>query len=260
MRCRNVLWYNQIADSVTTPTMGCGQLRRHAAQPRLHRGQPLEGQARLRCSQRAAQRRRDLRGEIFYHTLGRNYIKFAFEEAARADPTAELSTPANTTLRIRGQNKRPWSGWRKCRRRPDSGSTASACRDTYFMAGETPTIGQRITATESHAALGVEVAQTELGHPHGAVGGGGRIPHPAGHRLRDQRRRDFDDAASTGFPLGQRQRFGRLQVMTYYIPTARWHSCVPSALAGQGVVDLRFANHTKHPACKAIENHWVQTN
>jgi endo-1,4-beta-xylanase len=100
------------------------------------------------------------RSDVFYDTLGDEYFLIAFEEAARADPTAKLYY---NDYNIEYPGPKSDAAQRIVKLIQDAGLRIDGVGlQSHFIVGETPTIDQQISNMKAFTDLGVDVAITEL--------------------------------------------------------------------------------------------------
>jgi endo-1,4-beta-xylanase len=121
-----------------------------------------------------------LRSDVFYDILGEEYIKIAFETAAKADPRAKLyyneydieypGPKADGALKIVKMLK-------------DAGLRIDGVGlQSHFEVGLTPSLEEQLESMDAFTQLGVEVAITELDI---------RMPLPATPAKLEQQKKDY---------------------------------------------------------------------
>lgn len=100
------------------------------------------------------------RESIFYTTLGEEYIKLAFSTASKVDPEAKLYY---NDYNLESPGNKSEGAVRIVKLLQDNGIKISGVgMQAHFTASQAPTLDQQIAVINSYAALGLEVAYTEL--------------------------------------------------------------------------------------------------
>lgn len=100
------------------------------------------------------------RESIFYTTLGEEYIKLAFSTAAKVDPDVKLYY---NDYNLESPGNKSAGALRIVKLLKDAGIKIDGVgMQAHFVASGAPSLDQQIAVIDSYAALGVEVAYTEL--------------------------------------------------------------------------------------------------
>lgn len=100
------------------------------------------------------------RESVFYKTLGEEYLKLAFSTAAQVDPDAKLYY---NDYSIESPGNKSNGALRIVKLLQDSGIRIDGVgMQAHFVASLAPSLDDQTAVIESFAALGVEVAYTEL--------------------------------------------------------------------------------------------------
>jgi len=231
LRCHNLVWYSQLADWVTVDTWDkenlTAALIQHVTQEAKHWAPQCYA---WDVVNEALNDDGTFRNDTFYSILGEDYIKIAFEAAAKADPTAKLYYN-DYNIEYPGPKATAAQGIVKMLQ--DAGLRIDGVGlQSHFIVGETPSIDSQIENMESFTEMGVDVAITELDI---------RLLLPANSSNLAQQSSDYE--ATVGACM-QVERCVGITVWDFWDPV----SWVPGVFAGYGDADLWFANFTKHPA------------
>lgn len=101
-----------------------------------------------------------LRTDVFYNTIGPDYIRIAFETAAAADPDVKLYY---NDYNIEYAGVKATAVLELVKSLKASGTKIDGVGfQSHSIVGETPSLADQVSNLESFTALGVEVALTEL--------------------------------------------------------------------------------------------------
>jgi hypothetical protein len=104
------------------------------------------------------------RTDVFYNTIGPEYIPIVFETAAAADPSVKLYY---NDYNIESPGSKATSALNLVQSHKARGiKIEGAGLQVHFIVGETPSLVTQTANLESFTALGVEVAYTELDTRH----------------------------------------------------------------------------------------------
>ncbi|KAH8912531.1 glycoside hydrolase [Coniochaeta sp. PMI_546] len=235
LRCHNLVWHSQLAPWVTATTWDkanlTAMLRDHVYREASHwKGQCYAWDV----VNEGLNEDGTYRSDVFYDTLGDEYFKIAFEEAARADPDAKLYY---NDYNIESPGPKSEGAKRIVKLIQDAGLRIDGVGlQSHFIVGSTPTIDQQISNMKGFTDLGVDVAITELDI---------RLQLPATAQNLAQQSADY--RTSVGACMQVKRCVG-VTVWDFYDP----FSWVPSVFTGYGDATLWFANFTKHPAYNGV--------
>jgi endo-1,4-beta-xylanase len=100
------------------------------------------------------------RANVFYNTIGEDYIRIAFETAAAADPDAKLYY---NDYSIESAGAKATAALNIVKSLKASGTKIDGVGfESHFIVGSTPSTAAIMSSMEAFIALGVEVAITEL--------------------------------------------------------------------------------------------------
>lgn len=100
------------------------------------------------------------RTNVFYNTIGEDYIRIAFETAAAADPDAKLYY---NDYNIESAGAKATAALNIVKNLKASGTKIDGVGfESHFIVGSTPSKAAIMSSMEAFTALGVEVAITEL--------------------------------------------------------------------------------------------------
>nr|AUS45865.1 glycoside hydrolase family 10 protein [Coniochaeta hoffmannii] len=235
LRCHNLVWHSQLAPWVTAATWDkanlTAMLRQHVHTEASHwRGQCYAWDV----VNEGLNEDGTYRSDVFYDVLGEDYIKIAFEEAARADPDAKLYY---NDYNIESPGPKSEGAKRIVKLIQDAGLRIDGVGlQSHFVVGSTPTIDQQIANMRGFTDMGVDVAITELDI---------RLQTPATAESLAQQSVDY--RTSVGACMQVKRCVG-VTVWDFYDP----FSWVPGVFTGYGDATLWFANFTKHPAYNGV--------
>ncbi|KAG9251555.1 family 10 glycosyl hydrolase [Emericellopsis atlantica] len=175
------------------------------------------------------------RESVFYEVLGEDYIKLAFRVASEADPEAKLyyndynlerpGAKVNGALRIVEMLQE------------DGIRIDGVGMQAHFTAGGAPSLDEQIEVIESYAALGVEVALTELDVRLETL--------PPTEETLALQKEDYKNAVAA---CAQVDACVGVTVWDFYDP----FSWVPYTFEGEGAALLWFEDFTVHPAYNGV--------
>ncbi|PMD18454.1 carbohydrate-binding module family 1 protein [Hyaloscypha hepaticicola] len=236
LRCHNLVWYNELPSWVTSGTWTnatlIAALKNHIANEVTH----YKGQCYAwDVVNEAFNDDGTYRVDVFYTTIGPEYIPIAFETAALYDSKVKLyyndynieSAGAKSTA---AQNL---VSSLKARGIKIDGVGLQA----HFIVGETPSLSSLISNLKAFTALGVEVAYTELDIRFTSL-----PPTAAG--LTQQ---GIDYANTVSACVETTDCVG----VTVWDYTDKY-SWIPATFPGQGDACLWYANFTLHPAYYSV--------
>lgn len=235
LRCHNLVWHSQLAPWVTATTWDkanlTAMLREHVRREAGHwKGQCYAWDV----VNEGLNEDGTYRSDVFYDTLGDEYFKIAFEEAALADPGAKLYY---NDYNIESPGPKSDGAKRIVKLIQDAGLRIDGVGlQSHFIVGETPTIDQQISNMKGFTDMGVDVAITELDI---------RLQLPDNEENLAQQSVDY--RTSVGACMQVKRCVG-VTVWDFYDP----FSWVPGVFDGFGDATLYFDNFTKHPAYNGV--------
>ena len=162
LRCHNLVWHSQLAPWVEQQTWGkenmTAMLKNHITrEAREWKGKCYAWDV----LNEALNDDGTYRETIFYRVLGPDYIKIAFETAAKADPHTKLyyndyniESPGAKSAAVVDKIVKPLLA---------TGIKIDGVGlQGHLIVGSAPTIDQQIATLESYTALGLEAAYTEV--------------------------------------------------------------------------------------------------
>ncbi|TAQ89744.1 hypothetical protein B7494_g1946 [Chlorociboria aeruginascens] len=237
VRCHNLCWYNQLPSWVSGGTWTnatlIAVLQNHIKNEVTH----YKGQCYAwDVVNEAFNDDGTYRTDVFYNTIGTEYIPIAFEAAAQYDPDVKLyyndynieyaGVKATSALNLVSSLK--------ARGIKIDGVGLQG----HFIVGETPSLADLTSNLKSFTALGVEVAYTELDIRFTSL-------PPTTSGLAQQ---STDYANTVGSCLA---------IVPDCVGITLWdytdkYSWIPSTFSGQGDACLWYADFTLHPAYAAV--------
>ncbi|KAF3000621.1 hypothetical protein E8E14_003104 [Neopestalotiopsis sp. 37M] len=174
------------------------------------------------------------RESVFYTTLGEDFIKLAFATAASVDPGAKLYY---NDYNIESPGNKSEGALRIVKLLQDDGIRIDGVGlQAHFQASGAPSLDEQSAVIASYAALGVEVAYTELDV---------RIDLPLNDTNLEWQKEVYMNATSA---CVQSDACVGITIWDFYDP----FSWVPAVFPGQGNPLLWFEDFTKHPAYYGI--------
>ncbi|KAL2020043.1 hypothetical protein VTK56DRAFT_8946 [Thermocarpiscus australiensis] len=235
LRCHALVWHSQLAPWVENTTWTKEALREVIVQHVTNVVRHWKGQCYAwDVVNEALNEDGTYRESIFYTVLGEEYIKLAFETAAKTDPRAKLYYN-DYNLESPGAKadgaKRIVTMLRKAGIKIDGVGLQS-----HMVAESHPTLDQYIDSIRGFTSLGVEVALTELDV---------RLTLPATAENLALQKEAYKDLV--GACVQVRGCIG-VTIWDFYDP----FSWVPATFPGQGAAALWFEDFSKHPAYDGV--------
>ncbi|KAK4246903.1 endo-1,4-beta-xylanase B [Corynascus novoguineensis] len=174
------------------------------------------------------------RESVFYNVLGEEYIKLAFETAAKVDPHAKLYY---NDYNLESPSAKTKGAQRIVKMLKDAGIRIDGVGlQAHLIAESHPTLDEHIAAIKGFTKLGVEVALTELDI---------RLQTPANATNLAQQKEAYKNVVGACV-----QVCGCIgvEVWDFYDP----FSWVPAVFPGEGAALLWFEDFSKHPAYDGI--------
>lgn len=235
LRCHALVWHSQLAPWVeqvawTPETLRAAIVLHVTKVARHYKGQCYAWDV----VNEALNEDGTYRESVFYKVLGEEYIKLAFQTAAKVDPRAKLyyndynlEWPSAKTAGA----QRIVKMLQKNRIRIDGVGLQA-----HLIAEQPPTLDQHIDAISGFAKLGVEVALTELDI---------RLKTPATATNLAQQREAYKNVV--GACVQVKGCIG-VTLWDFYDP----FSWVPYVFTGEGAALLWFEDFSKHPAYDGV--------
>ena len=214
LRCHNLVWHSQLAPWVTDMTWDkanlTAMLRDHVYREASHwKGQCYAWDV----VNEALNEDGTYRSDVFYDTLGEDYIRIAFETAALADPAAKLYY---NDYNIESPGAKADGARRIVSLVQDAGLRIDGVGlQSHFVVGGTPSMDAQIATMRGYTDMGVEVAITELDI---------RLELPANETNLAQQ---SDDYRSTVGACMQVERCVGVTVWDFYDPVSLELPCPP---------------------------------
>lgn len=237
LRCHNLVWYNQLPGWVTSDTWTVetltAALQAHITSEVTH----YKGQCY--CWDVVNEALNDdgtFRSDVFFDTLGEDYINIAFAAAAAADPDVKLYY---NDYNIESAGAKATAAQNIVKNLQSAGLKIDGVGlQGHFIVGETPSQSAQESNLQSFLALGVEVAYTELDVRFSSL-----PPTEAGLV---QQGNDYASTVAACVAVGAK-----------CVGVTVWdfddeYSWVPSTFPGNGDADLWWANLTKKVAYESV--------
>jgi endo-1,4-beta-xylanase len=161
LRCHNLVWHSQLPDWVTATNWTADQLKDIIVNHIMHVAGHWKGQCYAwDVVNEALNEDGTYRDSVFYKVLGEEYIKLAFETAAKVDPHARLYY---NDYNIESPGPKATGAQNIVKMLKKAGLRIDGVGlQGHFVAESHPTIDQHIDALKGFTDLGVEAAYTEL--------------------------------------------------------------------------------------------------
>ncbi|PSR82902.1 endo-1,4-beta-xylanase precursor [Coniella lustricola] len=240
LRCHNLVWYNQLPSWVTSDTWTNATLtavmEAHIQSEVTHyKGQCYAWDVVNEALDDNSPT--GYRTDVFYETMGVWYIPFAFATAAAADPDAKLYY---NDYNIEYAGNKATAAVELVELIQSYGAKIDGVGlQGHFIVGETPSASTLLAQIETYAALGVEVAYTEVDVRFTSL-----PPTTAG--LAQQA---VDYGSVTSACLSSDSCVG---ITVWDFDDA--YSWIPSTFSGEGDACLYWANLTTKPAYDTVES------
>ncbi|ANB13639.1 hypothetical protein AWJ20_1938 [Sugiyamaella lignohabitans] len=178
------------------------------------------------------------RENVFYNTIGEDYIAQSFAAAAAADPNAILYY---NDYNIESPGAKATAVENLISSLKSQGIKIDAVGlESHFIVGETPSLSQQQQQMQAYANLGVDVFVTELDVRFSSL--------PPTEQGLQQQSEDYQASVGACAALGS--KCPAISVWDFD-DTYSW---IPSTFSGQGDADLYWANLTAKPALAGIES------
>ncbi|KIN03654.1 carbohydrate-binding module family 1 protein [Oidiodendron maius Zn] len=161
LRCHNLVWYNELPSWVTSGTWTNATL---ISALKTHiQGEVTHYKGQCYCWDVVNEALNDdgtWRSDVFYNTIGTEYVPIAFETAALYDPNVKLYY---NDYNIEYSGAKATAAQNIVKSLQARGIKIDGVGlQGHFIVGETPTLSAQTSNLESFTALGVEVAYTEV--------------------------------------------------------------------------------------------------
>ncbi|AEO58598.1 glycoside hydrolase family 10 protein [Thermothelomyces thermophilus ATCC 42464] len=234
-RCHALVWHSQLAPWVESTEWTPEELRQVIVNHITH----VAGYYKGKCYawdvvNEALNEDGTYRESVFYKVLGEDYIKLAFETAAKVDPHAKLYY---NDYNLESPSAKTEGAKRIVKMLKDAGIRIDGVGlQAHLVAESHPTLDEHIDAIKGFTELGVEVALTELDI---------RLSIPANATNLAQQREAYKNVV--GACVQVRGCIG-VEIWDFYDP----FSWVPATFPGQGAPLLWFEDFSKHPAYDGV--------
>ncbi|RYO98088.1 hypothetical protein DL764_007189 [Monosporascus ibericus] len=231
LRCHALVWHSQLApwveETTWTPEALRGVIVEHVTRVMEH----YKGQCYAwDVVNEALEEDGTYRESIFYQVLGDEYIKLAFKTAAEVEPDVKLYY---NDYNLESPGPKADGVLRIVRMLQDEGIKVDGVgMQAHFRAHDAPTLDEQLAVMKSYAALGVEVAVTELDV---------RIQLPVNETSLAWQAEAYKNTAIACMRV--RECVG-ITLWDFYDP----FSWVPYVFEGEGAPLLWFEDFSKHPA------------
>ncbi|KAI5859592.1 glycoside hydrolase family 10 protein [Durotheca rogersii] len=235
LRCHTLVWHNQLASWVEETEWTPEELRSVITEHITS----VVGHYKGRCYawdvvNEALNEDGTYRESVFYKVLGDEFIKLAFRLASEIDDSAKLYY---NDYNVESPGPKSEGVVRIVKLLQEEGIRIDGVGlQAHFVASRGPTLDQQIAVMESYAALGVEVALTELDV---------RVQLPANETSLGWQAEVYKN--SVGACVQVPACVG-VTLWDFYDP----FSWVPYVFEGQGAALLWFDDFSKHPAYDAV--------
>jgi endo-1,4-beta-xylanase len=161
IRCHNLVWHQQLPSWVTTTKWTkeslTAALQLHVTTEVTHyKGQCYSWDV----VNEALNTNGTFRNDVFFNTLGEDYIKIAFDAAAAADPDVKLYY---NDFGTEFPGPKSTAALNLVKTLKQSGTKIDGVGfQSHFLVGSTPSVATQLQNMGAFTALGVEVAVTEL--------------------------------------------------------------------------------------------------
>ncbi|KAK0101227.1 hypothetical protein ONS95_006407 [Cadophora gregata] len=236
LRCHNLVWHSQLAPWVESKTWTKATLTAAMVNHITNVAKHYKAQCYAwDVLNEALNEDGTYRNTTFLHHIGPEYIKIAFRAAAKADPHAKLYY---NDYNLESVNDKTNSARKNIVKflQDDGIRIDGVGMQAHFVAGSAPSKEQQIDNMKKFAAMGVDVAVTELDV---------RINLPTNKTNLAAQAVDFANTVEACLEVNA---CVGITVWDFYDP----FSWVPDTFPGQGAATLWFADFTKHPAYKAM--------
>ncbi|KAM3075594.1 hypothetical protein ACMFMG_007730 [Clarireedia jacksonii] len=238
LRCHNLVWHSQLPNWVSSGTWTnetlIGVIKAHIQGEVTH----YKGQCYAwDVVNEALNEDGTYREDVFYNTIGPEYIPIAFETAALYDPDVKLyyndynieysgakaTAAANIVASLKARGIK----------------IDGVGLQGHFIVGSTPSKSDLVSVLESYTKYGVETAYTELDIRFSSL--------PEDSAGLTQQATDYSNVVSACLSVN-----GCIGITVWdFIDKYSW---IPGTFPGEGDADLWFANYTKHPAYYSVVN------
>ncbi|KAK6204042.1 hypothetical protein LQW54_008503 [Pestalotiopsis sp. IQ-011] len=231
LRCHNLVWYMSLPEWVESTNWTAEALSEVIVNHITNVMEHYKGQCYAwDVVNEALNDDGTYRESVFYKTQGEEYIKLAFSTAAQVDPDSKLYS---NDYSIESPRNKSDGALRIVKLLQDDGIRIDRVgMQAHFVASLAPSFDDQAAVIESFAALGVEVAYTELDV---------MIELPSNETNLEWQRQAYTDATSAC--ISNEACIG-ITVWDFHDP----FSWVPEVVPGYGAAQLWFEDYSKHPA------------
>jgi len=235
LRCHALVWHSQLAPWVEATEWTPEELRSVIVEHITNVAGYYKGQCYAwDVVNEALEEDGTWRKSVFYNVLGEDYIKLAFETAAKVDPEAKLYY---NDYNIESPNDKSKGVHRIIEMLQADGLRIDGVGlQAHFVAHRSPSLDDQIAVMNSYAAYDVELAYTELDV---------RIALPLNETNLQQQKDSYRDAAGA---CAQVEKCIGITLWDFYDA----FSWVPYVFDGEGAATLWFDDFTRHPAYYGI--------
>ncbi|KAK3326342.1 glycoside hydrolase superfamily [Apodospora peruviana] len=237
LRCHALVWHNQLAPWVENTTWTPDSLREAIVRHITNVAGHWKGQCYAwDVVNEALDEDGTYRKSLFYNILGEEYIKLAFETAAKVDPAAKLYY--NDYGIERPASVKTAGALRIVKMLKDAGVKIDGVgMQAHLHADNHPTAADHVATMAAYLAMGVEeVAFTELDV---------RITDPANATSLEWQKDSYVQVTTA---CAKVEGCVGITVWDFYDP----FSWVPVTFPGKGAAGLWFADFTEHPAVQGM--------
>ncbi|KAK1756428.1 endo-1,4-beta-xylanase B [Echria macrotheca] len=235
LRCHALVWHSQLAPWVEATNWTADALREVIVSHITNVAGHWKGQCYAwDVVNEALNEDGTYRESLFYQVLGEEYIKLAFETAAKVDPHAKLYY---NDYNLEKPSPKTEGAARIVKMLRDAGLKIDGVGlQAHLTAEGHPTLDQHIDAIAGFTKLGVEVALTELDI---------RLQLPANETNLAQQKEGYKNIVGA---CVQVEGCIGVTLWDFYDP----FSWVPAVFPGEGAAGLWFEDFSKHPAYDGI--------
>ncbi|RYO76514.1 hypothetical protein DL766_009685 [Monosporascus sp. MC13-8B] len=235
LRCHVLVWHSQLAPWVEATTWTPEALRAVIVEHVTRVMEHYKGQCYAwDVVNEALEEDGTYRQSVFYQVLGEEYIKLAFKTAAEVEPDVKLYY---NDYNLESPGPKADGVLRIVKMLQDEGIKVDGVgMQGHLRAHDAPTLDEQLAVMKSYAALGVEVAVTELDV---------RIQLPVNETSLARQAEAYKNTALACLRVPE---CVGITIWDFYDP----FSWVPYVFDGEGAALLWFEDFSKHPAYFSI--------